>query len=67
MLNGEEVGVVNSPAYSHRMNKSLALVHLKPKAAATGTTMKVVGEGKSCAATVARIPFYDPEKTRTHQ
>ena len=33
-LDGEEVGVVNSPAWSHRMNKSLALVHLRPDAAA---------------------------------
>ena len=67
LLNGEEVGVVNSPAYSHRMKKSLALVHVKPEAAVAGITLEVVGDGMSCAATVARIPFYDSEKTRTHQ
>jgi len=67
MLNAEEVGVVNSPAYSHRMKKSLALVHVKPEAAVAGITLEVVGDGMSCAATVARIPFYDSEKTRTHQ
>jgi aminomethyltransferase len=67
LFNGEEVGVVNSPAYSHRMKKSLALVHVKPKAAAAGTTLEVVNDSMSCAATVVRIPFYDPEKTRTHQ
>jgi aminomethyltransferase len=66
-LNGQEVGVVNSPAYSHRMKKSLALVHLKPEAAAVGTKLEVAGEGVGCAATVVRIPFYDPDKTRTHQ
>ncbi len=66
MLDGREVGVVNSPAYSHRMQKSLALVHLVPDAAPVGTKLQVEGEGMSCAATVERIPFYDPDKTRTH-
>ncbi len=66
LLDGREVGVVNSPAYSHRMNKSLALVHLVPEAAAVGTKLEVKGETMSCGATVERIPFYDPEKTRTH-
>jgi aminomethyltransferase len=67
MLDGEDVGVVNSPAYSHRMKKSLALVHLHPKAVVENTKLDVVGDGMSCIATVAQIPFYDPEKTRTHQ
>lgn len=66
LLEGREVGVVNSPAYSHRMKKSLALVHLVPEAAAVGTELEVKGEGMSCAATVERIPYHDPEKTRTH-
>jgi aminomethyltransferase len=66
LLNDREVGVVNSPAYSHRMKKSLALVHLVPEAAAVGTKLEVKGESMSCGATVERIPFYDPEKTRTH-
>jgi aminomethyltransferase len=65
-LDGREVGVVNSPAYSHRMRKSLALVHLVPEAAAPGTKLEVRGEDMSCSAAVERIPFYDPEKTRTH-
>lgn len=66
-LNGEEVGMVNSPAWSHRMKKSLALVHLNPKAVVAGTRLEVVGEDMTCAATVADIPFYDRGKTRTHQ
>lgn len=66
LLDGKEVGVVNSPAYSHRMKKSLALVHLTPEASAVGTKLEVQGEGMSCAAMVGRIPFNDPEKTRTH-
>ena len=63
---GEEVGLVNSPAWSHRMNQSLALVHLRPDSAKPGTKLEVVGEGVSCAAEVGATPFYDPQKSRTH-
>ena len=66
LRDGKQVGVVNSPAYSHRMKKSLALVHLDPGAAAVGTKLHLEGDGVSCAATVERIPFYDPDKSRTH-
>ena len=66
MLGGQEVGVVNSPAYSHCMQKSLALVHLKPEAAVAGTALNVAGDGVTCAARVAPIPFYDSHKIRTH-
>ena len=66
LLDGREVGTVNSPVYSHRMKKSLALVHLTPDATAPGTKLQVEGDGISCGATVERVPFYDPEKTRPH-
>ncbi|WP_420625491.1 glycine cleavage T C-terminal barrel domain-containing protein [Candidatus Poriferisodalis sp.] len=56
----------HSPAWSHRMGKSLALVHLAPDAADVGTALEVVGEDASYGATVERIPFYDPDKARTH-
>ena len=65
-LDGERVGVVNSPSWSHRMQKSLALCHVAPHAAAEGTRLAVEGENVRCSATVSRIPFHDPEKTRTH-
>ena len=65
-LDGEKVGVVNSPGWSHRMQKSLALCHVAPHAAAEGTRLDVEGENVRCSATVSRIPFYDPDKTRTH-
>ena len=65
-LDGERVGIVNSPAWSHRMKKSLALCHVAPQAAAEGTRLALEGETMRCEATVSRIPFYDPEKTRTH-
>ncbi|MFQ6017850.1 MAG: hypothetical protein ACE5KF_06610 [Kiloniellaceae bacterium] len=48
------------------MKKSLALVHLVPEAAGTGTKLELRDDGISCAATVEWIRFYDPEKTRTH-
>ena len=65
-LDGEKVGVVNSPGWSHRMQKSLALCHVAPHAAAEGTKLAVEGETVQCGATVSRIPFHDPDKSRTH-
>ncbi len=62
--NGKDVGVVNSPAYSHRMQKSLALVHVHPEAAAVGTPLEVVGDGVVYSAEINPIPFYDPQKLR---
>lgn len=68
MHNGEEVGVVNDkPAYSNRLEKSLALVRVKPELSAVGTKLEVIGEGMFCTATVVRFPVYDPEKKRTHE
>jgi len=63
---GVEVGTVNSPAYSHRLGKSLALAHIEPGAAAPGTSLDVVGDGVNYSARVAAIPFFDPAKSRTH-
>ena len=65
-LNGEEVGVVNSPAYSHRMKKSLALVHLRPDIE-IGTKLQLRGDTQSLDVTVSTVPFHDPEKKRTHE
>ncbi|MEC5292372.1 aminomethyltransferase family protein [Aurantimonas sp. C2-6-R+9] len=65
LLDGEAVGVVNSPAYSHRMKKSLALVHLRPDVA-VGTVLQLAGDQQSHDVTVEPVPFFDPKKTRTH-
>jgi aminomethyltransferase len=65
-LNGEDVGVLNSPCYSHRLNKSLALVHLSPSVLAAGTRLDVVSDDFTGTATVEDIPFFDPAKSRTH-
>jgi len=65
-VGGEDVGVVNSPCWSHRLGQSLALVHLRPDLAAPGTALEVCGDDFSGSATVARTPFYDPAKQLTH-
>ncbi len=63
---GEEVGVVNSPALSHRLQKSLALAHVKPEANVAGTQLEVKHEGGIATATVSSLPFYNPTKSLTH-
>ncbi len=63
---GQDVGVVNSPAWSHRMHNSLALVHLRPDAATPETRLSVIGDKVSYSAVVTPIPFFDRDKTRTH-
>ena len=65
-LDGEEVGVINSPCWSHRLNKSLALVHLQPGASRPGTGLEVVSDDFTGKATVESTPFFDSNKSRTH-
>lgn len=65
-LNGEDVGTVNSPGYSHRLGKSLALAHASPAASAVGTKLYVTGGDIETTATVVEMPIYDPQKERTH-
>lgn len=66
LLNGTEVGVVNSPCYSHRLGKSLALAHVAPSASGVGTGLQVSGDGIDTTASVVAMPIYDPQKARTH-
>ena len=63
---GDEVGVVNSPAWSRRMQKSLALCHVRPDLSVAGTELTVRGEDNEYAAVVAESPIYDTGKTKTH-
>lgn len=65
LLAGAEVGVVNSPCYSHRLGKSLALGHIDP-GIDEGTVLTLVGDGLETTAKVISMPVYDPGKTRTH-
>ncbi|MGV8989179.1 MAG: aminomethyltransferase family protein [Cypionkella sp.] len=62
---GMKIGVVNSPCFSHRMNRSLALAHVRP-GIAVGTVLTVSGDGLNASATVVQSPVYDPGKLRTH-
>ena len=65
-IDGEIVGHVPTPAYSRRLGKSLALVHLVPSAAVEGTSMDLKGPTIQCRATAAGIPFVDPQRKRLH-
>lgn len=62
---GEDVGILNSPCYSHRMQKSLALAHIAPTIP-DGTVLSLSGDGLETSATVTALPFYDPQKQNTH-
>ena len=64
-LNGTDVGVINSPCYSHRMGKSLALAHVSPDLD-VGASLDVKGDGIEAVAKIVQNPVYDPQKTRTH-
>jgi aminomethyltransferase len=63
---GKEVGVINSPAYSHRLQLSLALAHVACNVAEVGTTLEVRSDDFNGKAEVLSTPFYDPQKSRTH-
>ena len=65
-LDGEVVGTVNSPCYSHRLAKSLALAHVSPKAALEGSILQVSGGDIETTATVSSMPIYDSQKSKTH-
>jgi aminomethyltransferase len=61
------VGVVTSGTRSPLLRKSIALCRMSVQYAEIGTEVevgKLDGLQKRIAATVVRIPFYDPEKTR---
>ncbi|MEM9912368.1 MAG: aminomethyltransferase family protein [Pseudomonadota bacterium] len=65
LSHGKEVGIVNSPAFSHRLGKSLALAHVDPSIA-VGARLVLAGDGIDTTAIVVSSPIYDPEKLRTH-
>ena len=66
LLDGVNVGIVNSPCYSHRLGKSLALAHVTPNASAVNTKLQVTGGEINTTATIVSMPIYDPQKTHTH-
>lgn len=65
--NGQQVGVMNSPCYSHRLSQSLALAHVAAHTAASGTQLEVAGENLQTTAQICDTPIFDNEKARTHE
>ena len=62
-----QVGVVTSGTRSPVLKKNIALCRMNVRYADVGTEVevgKLDGHQKRIPATVVRIPFYDPEKTR---
>lgn len=66
LKDGKEIGVVTSGSFSRNLMLSIAMVHVKPEYAQVGTPVEVVSNGKSCKGRIARTPFYDPMRLRTH-
>ena len=63
----QRVGVVTSGTRSPVLRRSIAMARVAVQYAEPGTTLevgKLDGLQKRLAATVVRLPFYDPEKTR---
>ena len=63
----QRVGVVTSGTRSPVLRKNIALCRMAVQFAEPGTEVevgKLDGLQKRIPATVVRIPFYDPEKTR---
>lgn len=59
-VDGEEVGEVHDkPIWTHRMEKSLALAHVKPELKPIGTKLEIKREEGMCTATVVKFPVYD--------
>jgi len=64
-LDGVDIGTVNSPCYSHRMNKSLALAHIKA-GIPVGAQLQLKSDALETTCKVVATPLYDPTKGRTH-
>ncbi len=66
-LGRSQVGVVTSATRSPLLKKNIALCRMAVEHGAIGTQVevgKLDGQQKRIPATVVRLPFYDPDKTR---
>jgi glycine cleavage system T protein (aminomethyltransferase) len=61
--NGEEVGVLTSPAESPKLG-ALGIAIIRADAAADGTRVEVALGDDAVGATVDQLALYDPQKTR---
>lgn len=64
-VNGRQVGVVTSTAFSKHLMKSLAMAQIEPAFTKLGTEVVIHDKGE-WPATVVKMPFYDPLRLRTH-
>ena len=64
-MDGVDIGTVNSPCFSHRMNKSLALAQIKASIL-VGAELQLKGGDIETTCSVVATPLYDPAKIRTH-
>lgn len=60
-----EIGTVNSPCFSHRLSKSLALGHVEASIP-DGSRVQIAGDGINTLAEIVPAPVYDPAKSKTH-
>ena len=56
--NGEKVGVITSGTFAQTLNKSISMGYVKPELTKPGTELVIDIRGKSHAAKVVEIPFY---------
>lgn len=63
---GREIGVVTSGSFSRYLMLSIAMVHVKPEFSQVGTQVDVMSGGRTLKGRIARTPFYDPMRLRTH-
>lgn len=64
LLDGRVVGYVTSGGEGFRIGKRLALGYVEGGLAETGRVFDIEILGRKCAATVAKMPFYDPGNDR---
>jgi len=66
LKDGKEIGIVTSGSFSRNLMLSIGMVHVKPEFSQVGTQVDVVSNGKTVKGRIARTPFYDPMRLRTH-
>lgn len=64
-VDGKEVGVVTSTTFSKHLMKSLAMAQIEPAYTKLDTEVVIHDQG-TWPAVVARMPFYDPMRLRSH-
>ena len=60
----EAVGITTSGAWSHTLDRSIALAYVRTDLAAAGSKVEIDVLGERCAATVGREPLFDPDNRR---